>query len=641
MTLSLPRTSDVLGGRRKTYRVPVARFVGLWSAAILAVAGVAAIGLFAAIRPKLLSGADVQLAIWIWIALTLVASTSLAWVLSARLAEPANTLLALKRIEGDASPVNRNALRQSYAALDEMLLRMAHEKNGRINELVRARDSARVEGEDLAAFFAGMTHELRTPLNAIMGYAMLMAEDAGVAGRDSQARDLDRILQSSRQLLRLINDVLDLTRLDAGQVVVDRSIVDVSATVHALVEGMQEEASGLGVEIATHVAPDARVILGDAARLRHCLTTIISKLLETNRGETVRVDASLVKGGPPRIEFRLTDVTGQLAAAVASVIEAEQLHLKGTPTAPLGSAALAMTVVRRMAALMSGTLLTEPTDNGQVIVLALPVNAGNSQSDTCLAEAVPAAPAAPASDRGLKTVLVIDDDEATIDLVGRWLTGKGYRVIAATSGPAGLELARADTPDFIVLDIIMPGQSGYEVLAEVKSEPALRNIPVIIVSSDDNRRLGLDAGAAEVLVKPLSRRELTRVLDVLGRQMSGDLLIVDDDDDVREIVQRFASQAGMKVRMASSVKEGMALARLSTPGAIILDLCMPESDGFDMIDELSKAPSLSNVPVMVLSQMNISVAEHARIREAGHVFHPKSTTSPSELVEKIKIMVAR
>ncbi|MGZ8408496.1 MAG: response regulator [Hyphomicrobium sp.] len=633
-------TSQLLGGRRHSFRGAVGRMIALWSAGLFTVSGAAALVLLLTVRPGLLSGPELAFAAMAWLVLAALAAAGLAWRLSATLAAPGDTLLALKRLDGDPSPVNRYGLVQAYRNLHELLVRSAHEKNGRISELARARDNARVEGEALASFFAGMSHELRTPLNAIMGYAMLLAEDAAEAGQTSQGRDLDRILQSSRHLLRLINDILDLTRLDAGEVVIERAVVDVSATIHAIVDGVTDEAARSGVRVRAHVAPNAQVMLGDAARLRQCLITIIGNLLETHRDETLRINAMLAIGDEARIEFRITDLHGDLAAAAATALEIERDQVHGAPPVPVASAVLAMTVAQRLAVLMGGSLLTEAADSGHVFVLALPLSAFGADI-TDHAAGTPVAAPSVATKSGIRTVLVIDDDEPTVDLLDRWLTGQGYVVISATNGLAGLQLARTHSPDFIVLDIIMPGQSGYEVLSEIKADARLRDIPVIIVSSDDNRRLGLESGAAEVLVKPLSRRRLSRVLDALGQQVSGDILIVDDDEAGRDIVQRYASQAGLNVRLASNGDEGMVLARASTPGAIILDLRMPGSDGFAMIDALAEDPSLSHVPVMVLSQLNISVAEHARIRKAGHVFHPKWNSSPSQIVENIKSMVAR
>lgn len=635
------RASDLLGGRRPTFRLPVARLVATWSAGVLLAAGATPIALFAMLRPGDFSRFELGVALLIWIGLAAGASAVLAWGLSGVLAKPGNTLLALKRIDGEPSPVSRHNVAAAYDHLDSLLLRSAHERNGRISELVRARDNARGEGEALAKFFAGMSHELRTPLNAIIGYAMLLAEDAAQSGQTKQVRDLDRILQSGRQLLRLINNILDLTRLDAGEVPIDRAVIEVSTAIQAVIEDLSDEAARSGTTIEAHVDPNARVMLGDATRLRQCISIVLGNLLNTHSGKTLRIDAVLASGDSARVEFRLTDLNGILAAAAVTAVEAEQAHIKGAPPVPLAPSALAMTVARRLSALMGGSLSTEPAAKGSVLVISLPLStAGAVDPDGPAVAAVPPAPLAGA-ESGIRTVLVIDDDEPTIDLLNRWLIKQGYRVLAATNGSVGLELARTHSPDVIILDIIMPGRSGYEVLAELKADPKLRMIPVIVASSDDNRRLGLEAGAAEVMVKPLARRRLIEVLDVLGQQVTGDLLVVDDDGNAREIMKRYASRAGLSVRLAANGAEGMALARELTPSAIILDLCMPGTNGFAMMDALAEDATLKAVPVMVLSHLNISVAEHTRIRQAGHVFHPKSKSSPSQIVENIKMMVAQ
>ncbi len=635
------RASDLLGGRRPTFRLPVARLVATWSAGVLLAAGATPIALFAMLRPGVFSRLELGVALLIWIGLAAGASAVLAWGLSGVLAKPGNTLLALKRIDGEPSPVSRHNVAAAYDHLDSLLLRSAHERNGRISELVRARDNARGEGEALAKFFAGMSHELRTPLNAIIGYAMLLAEDAAQSGQTKQVRDLDRILQSGRQLLRLINNILDLTRLDAGEIPIDRAVIEVSTAIQAVIEDLADEAARSDTTIEAHVDPNARVMLGDATRLRQCISIVLGNLLNTHSGKTLRIDAVLASGDSARVEFRLTDLNGILAAAAVTAVEAEQAHIKGAPPVPLAPSALAMTVARRLSALMGGSLSTEPAANGSVLVISLPLStAGVVDPDGPAVATVAPAPVAGA-ESGIRTVLVIDDDEPTIDLLNRWLIKQGYRVLAATNGSVGLELARTHSPDVIILDIIMPGRSGYEVLAELKADPKLRMIPVIVASSDDNRRLGLEAGAAEVMVKPLARRRLIEVLDVLGQQVTGDLLVVDDDGNAREIMKRYASRAGLRVRLASNGAEGMALARELTPSAIILDLCMPGTNGFAMMDALAEDATLKAVPVMVLSHLNISVAEHTRIRQAGHVFHPKSKSSPSQIVENIKMMVAQ
>ena len=239
-----------------------------------------------------------------------------------------------------------------------------------------------------------------------------------------------------------------------------------------------------------------------------------------------------------------------------------------------------------------------------------------------------------------RTVLVIDDDTDTIALMHRWLSDKGYHVVSATTGSEGLALVRNHRPDFIILDIFMPGQSGYDVLKELRADTALRSIPVIIASSDDNRAIGLKAGAAEVLVKPFAPGRLAEVMNSLGRSTGGNILVVDDEADSGELVRRFGHMAGMNVRIATSIEQGLEAARTEQPDAIVLDLCFPEADGFTMLEALTKDASLRNIPVMILSQFDISPEQHNKISAAGHHFHAKWKTSPSEIVTNLKTLMA-
>ncbi len=638
-----------------TLRSSIARTIWFWAAVTSAVAGLALLGAIVVLQPGRLGAGAILVAGGGWLILSAVGAHVAAWRIGAILAGPAETLTALARIESEAAaqageaprPLSlTGALRGDLSVLGEAAVRGAHERNGRVNELARALDASRVEGEARAAFFAGMSHELRTPLNAIIGYAMLLAEDAADAGDAEGARDLDRILQSGRRLLRLINDILDLSRMDAGEIVLHRGTIDVVAMMDAVAEGLRDEARRSGARINLSIGQKGRVMLGDAVRLRQCLNTLVGHVVQCNPGREVLLEADLADEQGDQMRFSLNDESGRLVAAVRAVpVEGDDDVAR---TQALDADSLAATVAGRLAVLLGGSLSAEFTANGAGrLILAVPLNAGGEAAELSLARETrdvvqdTAGVAAVEGASEPRLVLVIDDDEPTVDLLRRWMNSQGYGVIAAMNGQEGLALARSRRPDLIILDIFMPGQSGYEVLAALKADETLRNIPVIVASSDDNRRLGLEAGAAEVLVKPLSRDRLRNVLDVIGEQVEGDILVVDDDPNVREIVKRYASQAGLSVRVAESGAEGLDFARLQTPGAIVLDLCMPNTDGFQMMQALAADAALSQVPVMVLSQLDITVDEHTRIREAGHSFHPKWKASPLQIVQNIKTMVAR
>lgn len=638
-----------------SFRPLIARKIWSWTAATSGLAGLAVLGAVVALDPTRFQTGSVLLAAMAWLILAALAAQVVAWRLGAVLSGPADTLQALARIEAEASTASNDDRRSAtpepaghtdLTRLGEAAVRAAHERNGRINELSRALEASRVEGEARAAFFAGMSHELRTPLNAIIGYAMLLAEDATDAGDVDSARDLERILQSGRRLLRLINDILDLSRMDAGEIVLHRGTIDVVAMMDAVAEGLRDEARRNGARITHSIGQQGRVMLGDAVRLRQCLNTLVGHVVQCNPGREVTLEADVAVDREAQLRFRINDESGRLVAAVrATPVDAAHDPAR---VQVLDADTLAATVAGRLARLLEGRLTADLNADGSGgLTLVVPLNAGGDEDELTAAQVQPdlaeATRDVAAVEGGAepRLVLVIDDDEPTVDLLRRWMHSQGYGVISALNGAQGLALARSRKPDLIILDIFMPGQSGYEVLAALKSDEDLRHIPVVVASSDDNRRLGLEAGAAEVMVKPLSRDRLRGVLDVIGERVEGDILVVDDDPNIREIVQRYASQAGLSVRVAGSGAEGLDFARLQTPGAIVLDLCMPDTDGFQMMQALAADDALSRVPVMVLSQLDISVDDHTRIREAGHSFHPKWKASPLQIVQNIKTMVAR
>ncbi len=610
-----------------------------WTTGAVALPGLVAVGAVLAFDPALLSPA---LAAGIgggWVACAAALGWGVTRVLAPTLSRPADTLAALARIDNeiDLSPEARAAdLAAEYARLEEALLRALHEKNGRLSDMTRARDKALYENQAQAQFFASMSHELRTPLNAVIGYAMLLYEDAKEAGDDAMARDLDRILVSGRHLLAMINDVLDLSRIEAGRVSIERSVVDVNGVISALNAEFSDETRRNGNSFRVFVAPSASVMLGDVVKLRQCLTTLLANAFKvTNAGE-VGLDVTLAPS-QNQIRFSVSDHGGGIAEDAMSTlfetVKGDESNFRKFDTTGLG-----LSVVKRMVGLMGGDILVETTlGEGSIFTLALPMSVAG--------EAMPMAPS-PAGDaaggrKGSRVALIIDDDPATIDLARRWMGRQGYNVIAAQNGLDGLDMARTQKPDIILLDIYMPGLSGYDVLEQIRADARLNNVPVILCSSDDNRRLGLERGAAEVLVKPLSQDRLREVLEVLTGDADGEVLLVDDDPDAAEIVRRCARHAGLRVHQAFSSEQGLKYAREKKPKAIVLDLRMPDSDGFSMMDALAEDAALSGVPVLVLSASEINAEEHSRIRDAGHVFHAKGKSSPLQIVQNLKTMVSR
>jgi CheY-like chemotaxis protein len=604
------------------FRAEALRFVALRLLAVTLLPGAVVLAIAAVLGMKVTGLIIAALCLCVVAALLVVFTASgLANLLSGM----AQTLSAISQFNGEPT----EAFGPRLHALEQAALRAMQERQNRLNELQRARNAALAESVSRSAFISGVGHELRTPLNAIIGYAMLVSEDMVGRGEENIARDVDRILVSSRRLLRLINNILDFSRLDTGTIVVERSALDLRA-----MTSLVAAESGLdSCPLKTSVSPSAALMIGDGAKLRQLLTCLLGSITtDHSRDIELSVDTDPVDDG--RLQFTFRGKCLSTAALRGALNEN-----KSTAPASVTAATLAASVVHRLAALLGGEITMTGEENTAQAGLSLPRNGGIG--DTGLPDADRLLLPVPQQRTGVtRTVLVIDDDTDTIALMHRWLSDKGYHVVSATTGSEGLALVRNHRPDFIILDIFMPGQSGYDVLKELRADTALRSIPVIIASSDDNRAIGLKAGAAEVLVKPFAPGRLAEVMNSLGRSTGGNILVVDDEADSGELVRRFGHMAGMNVRIATSIEQGLEAARTEQPDAIVLDLCFPEADGFTMLEALTKDASLRNIPVMILSQFDISPEQHNKISAAGHHFHAKWKTSPSEIVTNLKTLMA-
>jgi CheY-like chemotaxis protein len=239
-----------------------------------------------------------------------------------------------------------------------------------------------------------------------------------------------------------------------------------------------------------------------------------------------------------------------------------------------------------------------------------------------------------------KCILVVDDDEATLDLMTRWLEPLGYQVVVALDGETGLRLARQFRPSLVLLDAWLPGRSGYDILSELRKDPVVGNTPVILVTVDDDRARGLACGASDYLRKPVSEETLANVLGVYDRGCSGEVLVIEDDDDAAELIKRCLEQVGFSTQRASNGREGLEMATAKRPSAIVLDIRLPELDGFAVIEGLAAAERLSEVPVVVVSGCDMSLAQHRLLAAAGHRVFTKGVVTPREIAQSLREMVA-
>jgi signal transduction histidine kinase/CheY-like chemotaxis protein len=514
--------------------------------------------------------------------------------------------------------------------------------------LEKASEAAKAASRAKSAFLANMSHELRTPMNAIIGYSEMLIEDAEDGGDEDAAADLKKIHSAGKHLLALINDVLDLSKVEAGKMDLylesfDASelIDEVAATIDAVIKRNDNQ-------LVLDVSPTIGVIRADLTKVRQALFNLLSNAAKfTHDGTVTLAVAPEEVGGRDGVRFAVSDTGIGIPHEKLEHIFEEFSQADESTSRNFGGTGLGLAITRRFCQMMGGDATVESTvGEGSTFSLLLPllvqVEGAAEADDIGEPEAVETAPAevpTPSGTAGERTVLVIDDDAAARDLLGRTLEGAGFRVVSATDGREAVELARTLRPDAITLDVIMPGMDGWSVLQELKGHPETRDIPVIMVTMTDDRDMGYSLGATDFMTKPIERSAL---VDLLARYQSEDpgahVLVVDDNEEVRNVIRRALEREGWDVEEAENGALGLECVARRTPSLILLDLMMPVMDGFEFVAELRKRDHA--IPIVVVTAKDLN--EDERLRLSGEVegLVQKRGTGRDEFLSEIRELVA-
>jgi signal transduction histidine kinase/DNA-binding response OmpR family regulator/HAMP domain-containing protein len=509
-----------------------------------------------------------------------------------------------------------------------------------VEELEAARDAAQEASRTKSSFLANMSHELRTPLNAIIGVTEMLREDAADLRREDEFEPLDRVLGAARHLLALINDILDLSKIEAGKMDVLIEPFAVSALIDDVAKTMEPLASKNGNRIVLRhgVAGD---IQADQMRVRQALLNLVSNASKFTSSGTVTIStARLGEGADGRLEITVEDTGIGMTPDQIGKLFQDFSQADSSTTRKYGGTGLGLAISRRVCQMMGGDIRVESEPGkGSRFTIVLPM------AETAAEPAAPVVPLAdaarhrPASLSDNALILVIDDDPTVHKVVRRHLERDGFAVASAEGGREGLRLARELNPAAITLDIYMPDLDGWTVLAAIKGDPALAHIPVVLMTIMDEKDRGFSLGATDYLVKPVERETLIGVLRQVGKATAGHVLIVDDDEFVRRDVKTALENVGWRASEATNGAVALGLLQNDPPDVILLDLMMPEMDGFTFLQEMRRREEWRGLPVVVITARDLSAEDRARLN--GGVERVIQKTGRDEMMREVLDVLGR
>jgi len=524
----------------------------------------------------------------------------------------------------------------------EVFSNVTKELRDREQSLIESRAQAQMASQHKSQFLANMSHELRTPLNAIIGITEMLHDDAVDLKRDDELESLERVLRAGRHLLALINDILDLSKIEAGKMDLTLESVQLQPLVEEVASTMRPIACKNGNVIEVTCAPDLGMALADPMRLRQALLNLASNAAKFTENGSIRIGGSRVhSAGVEWIKLDVTDTGIGMTPAQVERLFQEFVQADASTTRKYGGTGLGLAISQRFCRMMGGDITVE-SSVGRGSVFSIRIPAAGAEGARPIARP-PRAEHAQRLDAAVAEapVLVIDDDPTVRQLMVRYLEREGFVVVTADNGITGLALARELHPSAITLDVMMPELNGWTVLSALKGDPALSDIPVVLVSIVDDKQRGYMLGATEYLVKPVDRDKLVTTLRALCGIEAGRLLLVEDDEVARPVITQTMEREGWTVSQAANGR--IALERLSgtRPDAIVLDLMMPEMDGFEFLVELRERQECNDIPVIVVTALDLSAADHARLNGQVERIIQKSGQGQDQLLQEVVASVAR
>lgn len=485
-------------------------------------------------------------------------------------------------------------------------------------------------------FLANMSHELRTPLNSIIGLSELTFEQAEEREDNETAEIMRRVVNAGRHLLALINDILDISRVESGRIELQSEIVHVRTLLESVINSMQTLARANGNKLLLEVAPNVGLAYIDVTRLRQVMLNLIGNAIKFTRNGEVKVAVSC---RDDQLHVSVSDTgIGMTTEQMDRIFEPFE-QADRSIARRFGGSGLGLTISRQLLGLMRGRIdVMSDIQSGSVFTVTLPVG------DVDSAEAQRKSTASDTmSARGRNhVVLVVDDDPDACELVRNALQRDGINVVSAASGHEALALTRSLRPAVMVLDILLGDMTGWDVLAAIRADPEHAELPVILCTvTDPDQRTGV-LGVVEHLTKPFDRDHLSHLVQrFLGDAKSSSLLVVDDDDFYRDSIANLLRQAGHQVDTAPNGEHALNIMRSRPPDLLLLDMVMPGMDGLAVIEAMRIDPALAPVPIMLVTAADITPEISRSLYERAVLLVRKGESDLKEVVQHVHQLLDR
>jgi len=501
-------------------------------------------------------------------------------------------------------------------------------------DLEKAKEVAETASRTKSQFLANMSHELRTPMNAIIGYAEMLKEDAQDLGVPECISDLDRVVASGKHLLTLINDILDLSKIEAGKMELYLETINVEQLLQEIEATVQPLIANKSNQLLVRYLNSLGNIEADLTKTRQILLNLLGNAAKFTEHGTIRLEAMRKEVNRHQwIYVRVSDDGIGMTVEQQKKLFQPFTQVDASTTRRFGGTGLGLTIVKKFIDMMGGSISVSSTfGQGSAFTIHLPVTVTIGKIQ----------PKPPEAEKVQGIILVIDDDPVVRELLQVYLSDLGYSVACAASGAEGVTLAKKLRPDAIILDVMMPQMDGWEVLAKLTSDSLLADTPVIMTSFEENLRQGSAMlGATDYLTKPVNRTQLATILEKYKITDSSKslIMVVEDNEILREIMAEILESEGWRVFKAENGRVALNHLADKKPVLILLDLHMPEMDGFEFVTRLRQNPDWQHIPVIVVTSASLSSQDQARLHGYVETIFQKQSYKREDLLEQVKKLI--